>query len=320
MSKFKFGLGPLALLEWVTEKGPGVRFFTRSDNSIYLYERTVDEEGQAKVIRPWPPSGDWTKNPEARALSARFADNVNVDTYPFARKGLFDHYNALGHTGLDRKTERARYDAFCRDVIGRPDAFHASQTVCVPTALAFSFMAETGTRQLAELRAKREAARAAVERTIVIARTCVLRPNLPEDVQRILPEGATLPLPTRTFRRAYATATVIGETENRLYLADIVLLPVIGDSSSRADPIFGNEPRRYIEKSAVLLDHTSVATAAALGELDRTYADDFQRLCDESARKTISIVTEMHSKMLQKDAEYRDSVQELLSQSSGPKP
>lgn len=319
--KPKLGFGPLALLEWVTEKGPNARFFTRSDGDhLYLYTRTADQDGTPKVARPWPPSGDWRKNVEACEIMARFDNKVAADTYAFRGLGLFELYNSLGHAGNDRKLEMKRYQAFVRDFVGR-DLFHFSQTVYVPTARAFTFMAEVGAAQLAELRSKRAAARAAVTRTIVIGNRCTLRPELPEDIRRILPKGAVLPLPTRTFTRAYATATVISESKDRLYLAEVVRLPEIGEGHS---PISGSDPQQYIHKSAVLLDHASPETASAIAQLDSDYVADFQRMSDDLARKTIAMVTEMHSKMLQKDAEYRDSVQELLSGAvpaqGGPKP
>lgn len=319
--KPKLGFGPLALLEWVTEMGPGTRFFTRSDGDhLYLYTRSVDQDGKPKVVRPWPASGDWRQNAEACEIMARFDNKVAADTYVFRGLGLFELYNSIGHTGIDRKVEQKRYENFVRDFVGA-DLFHFSQTVYVPTEKAFAFMAETGAAQLAELRNKRAAARAAVNRTIVIGSPCTVRPDLPEDVRKLLPKGAVLPLPVRTFMRAYATATVIGESKDRLYLADIAQLPAIGEGQS---PISGNDPHQYIQKSAVLVDHASAEVASALAQLDSEYADDFQRMSAELARKTIAIVTEMHSKMLQKDAEYRDSVQELLSGStpihSGPRP
>ncbi|MGY3581828.1 hypothetical protein ACVIGB_000101 [Bradyrhizobium sp. USDA 4341] len=319
------GLGGLALLEWVTEKGPGTRFFTQSDsNEIYLYERTVTEDGKPHINRPWPPFGDWRVNPTAVNIMAQFANNVNVDTYQFRKSGFFEHFHPLGHTGLDRKAEVARYEKFCREFVGRKDAFHFSQSIYLPTPVAFSFMAEAGARQLANLRAKRDAARASIARTVVIGRACVLRPTLPDDVQRILPKGATLPLPSRKITRAYATATVVKETANRLYLENIERLPLIGNSTWQDDPISGTDPHRYVEKSAVLLDHASAEAAAALSELDRGYAEDFERLSGELARRTVAAVAEMHSRMLQKDAEYRDSVLEILSgaarRDTAPKP
>jgi hypothetical protein len=256
---------------------------------------------------------------------AQFANNVNVDTYQYRQSGFFDHFHPLGHSGLDRKAEVARYEKFCIGFVGRKDLFHFSQWIYVPTPTAFAFMADTGAKQLADLRTKRDATRAAIARTIVIGRSCVLRPALPDDVQRILPKGAVLPLPNRRFTCAYATATIVRETSNRLYLENIEVLPSIAGTTWQNDPICGTDPGQYIEKSAVLLDHATAEAAATLSELDRGYAEDFEQLSSELARRTVAAVAEMHSRMLQKDAEYRDSVQEVLSntvrpEGGGPKP
>jgi hypothetical protein len=312
------GLGGLALLEWVTQTPPGTRFFTQSEGQIYLYERTLSADGRPQLSRPWPPTGDWRKSLTAINIMAQFANNVNVDTFQYRQSGFFEQFHPLGHSGFDRKAEVARYEKFCSEFIGRKDPFHFSQWIYLPTPTAYAFMTETGANQLADLRARRDAARAAIARTIVIGRSCVLRPALPDDVQRILPSGAVLPLPSRKVTCAYATATVVKETSTRLYLENIEVLPSIAGTTWQNDPISGTDPVRYIDKSSILLDHATAEAAASLSELDRGYVEDFARLSSELARRTVAAVAEMHSRMLQKDAEYRDSVQEVLSNTVQP--
>jgi len=301
----------LALMDWLTEAGPGRRIMRTSPFGIHLFEVVDRDGGKPGLDRVYPSETTGRQASEAeRALLVRLGGRDKIDTMPMYRGGFFDVYHPLqGHApGGPEAYERfaARFDS--PYVSGSGGSFYE------PTETAFAFMAAQGRDQLAALVAREEAEREAVARTVLVGRSTVLRGEIPEDLARQVPAGMVLPVPSRRVTLPYATATVVRETAARLYVRDVRMVWDRPVHFSGPYPFSGHDPNMYVSPEDVIVDDPAPGLVERLVEIEADYHADLHRITADIVRQMLPLATEMYSRLLQKDSEREDLLREAISE------
>lgn len=315
MAKPKLGYPAIALLDWLCELGPNRRLFSSggamSPRGLYLYEAsTPDAGGKQRLSRIWPTFGPVDDHPQAQALLDRLGGRDSIDYHGLFQAGYLKVFNALGHAGSDRSKSKRDFEHF----VARFEhaGFHWSDNVLIVTPAGHTFWNETGRELASAMRADREAKRAAVARTVLIGRTVTIRPTLPADLAKKIPRDLALPLPARRVQVPYATATVVRETDTRLYVREVRHLPQIGEGGWRGHVIGGNSPNQYVAPSAILVDGCDAGVVERLQAIAREFQESVDAIGERIVAEMLPGLLDLHSRILQKDAERADAVNDAL--------
>ena len=315
MAKPKFGYPSLALLDWLCEKGPDRRLFSAGggfhSRGLYLFEASEPgPDGKRKLNRVWPTFGPAEKDPEAMALLARLGGRDTIDYSAMYHAKLFRGFHALGHTGIDSAKSRKSFETFVAKL--DRNYFHFSETALIVTPDGFRYWEEHGRELAAKERAGREAALSAAARTVLIGWPCTISPRLPKELSRKIPQGVTLPLPSRRVVRPYATATFVKATPTRVYVRDVQTLPDAGETYWRRRPVGGNSPNQYVAPESIMVDGCDPALAARLHAIACEFQDDVDAIGVKVVETMLPGLIELNSRILQKDAERIDAVKDAL--------
>jgi hypothetical protein len=250
------------------------------------------------------------------ALLDRLGGRDTIDYHVLYAFKFIHGFNGLGHVGVDRAQSRKNYEAFVAKL--DRDYFHFSQTAYVLTRSGYEFWKEKGRAMATEARARREAERAAVARTVLIGGPATVRPRLPVDLAKKIPKGLQLPLPSRRIVVPYATATVVKSTPTRLYVRDVEILPSTEGLATR--PIGGSVPHQYVSPEAVMVDDCSPRLAARLAEIAVEFQADADAIGARIVEEMLPKLLDLDSRLKQKDAERADAVAEALRAAGKPVP
>jgi len=305
--KFKPTYAQLALFNWLMESDRR-RFLThwsgmQSQSEISLYETVgVDDEGKKK-LRRLLPSGSHEADIE---MIQRLGGRRSIQMHQFIQQGFIKH--------LVMNMHRDTFDKFTSQFAERN--WHYAETILLPTDKGREWWAETGKALFEAERAKREAGRAAVERMVLLGRTERITPRLPAELKAKVPSGIPLPLPAvRAALRPQATARVVKETGTRLYLADVKWLRSVDWSAMVVE---GRAPNEYVAKEHVIMDRANPSAVEGLLRIDAEYVEDVDRIAAQAVEAILPALTDLDSRLKQKEAERDDMIRELLEEAKEP--
>jgi len=308
----KFDYHLLALLGWLSEN-PNARLLSSygaglDQNYPTLYELSPKREDGKRSIAQVFPARDSRASDESVELVKRLGGRVSNDYHKLLQQGFL-----LSMSSMYENTKA--FEKFVSTLEPRHE-FHWSQKMFLLTKKGFEYWNEAGKAHYEKLHAKRLAAREEADRLILIGVDGVVRPILPERLEKMV-NGAGLRLPdiSRKVVRPYAIARVTKETATRFYVEDVDLLQ--GDAYALSgghsgSPIEGRAPNQYVEKKHVMLDNATKAGAARVVSTDVEYADDLRGIMLASLQQIIPLLSEMNLRLAQKGSERDDMMGELL--------
>lgn len=314
----KLSLPQLALLEWLCEKPQGKRMFAGSTSDsarLYFYDVVDQAEGKPRIVRIHPnyPGDSSDAQLDTEAFLVRMGGRDSIDHTPLARIGFLLSFNSLGHTHSSTSEGRQRHESFIAQYANNP--FHFSQSARIVTKAGIEYWEHHGREQLAEARSAVEVAEAEVSRLVLIGVNQRISPQLPPDIQKLIPEGLPLSLPSIATKQPFAVARVVKQTAQRLYVRDVELLPRPGIVHS---PIVGNPPNQYVAPDAVIIDHATRSVIRRYLDAESEFRSDYDRLIAEMASRILPVATEYYSRLVQKKAERDDTLREIIAGDAEP--
>lgn len=317
--KFKPTYPQLALFDWLMERDRR-RFFSHhsgiaATHEVWLYETDgVDENGKKKLVRLLPNSEGMEGRAKAAALIERLGGRATIQTWQLLQQGHI--------AGLSMNSNSEAFEAFSSQF--NKAMWHWSEHLYVVTDKGRAWWKETGRELFEAEKSKRDKERAAVERVVLLGRVERVRPEVPREIATRVPEGMSLPLPSRSVLRPQATAVVVKETTTRLYLRDVSWLRPV-DYSSRV--VEGREPSEYVAREHVILDGAEPETVERLMKIDAEYVEDVNRIAEQAVNSILPALLSLDSRLKQKDAEREDMMKEAIEAANsakedigGPKP
>jgi len=308
----KFDYHLLALMGWLCES-PNARILSSYGaglNDAYptLYELSPKREDGKRSITQVFPARDSRVSDESVEMVKRLGGKVSNDYHKLLQQGFLMSMSAMYEN-------TKAFEKFVSDLEPRCE-FHWSQKMFFLTKKGFEYWKETGKAQYEKLHARKLAAREEADRLILIGINGVVRPILPERLEKMV-NGAGLRLPdiSRKIVRPYAIARVTKETATRFYVENVELLQ--GDAYALSgnysgSPIEGRAPNQYVEKKYVMLDNATKAGAAKVVSTDVEYVDDLRGIMLASLQQIIPLLSEMNLRLAQKGSERDDMMGELL--------
>jgi len=307
----KLSFSDLALLDWLVEM-PGKRIFTTSSTmrskgfDVYeLSEKNADGKREARCL-----SNRYGTNEE---LLKRLGGKIGINSSSLFKCGFFNSYSGTFQN-------RDKFAELVDHLVSNP--FHWSDTVYIPTKKLRDWWEANGRKMFETEREKRENARTAVSRRIVIGCRMSIKPEIPDEWKDTYSQlRSQLPNLDKAVVRPYAFATVTKETATRVYIEDVEIIKPTRSRVEYGDaPIRGNAPNQYVELTAIMADRVSSHGAAKLVEFEREYADDFARISGEAMAKIIPIIRDLDLRQKQKEAERDDMLRELIESIEEPAP
>ncbi|NTF17013.1 hypothetical protein G6L37_01040 [Agrobacterium rubi] len=293
---FKPTFPQLAFLEWLNERR-GCRFAVKSSGStdfdLFETDGRNEENGKLKLKR----YAGWGGDAESKALTKRLGGSRGkVDLSTLLQEKILKSGNSLyGAAGT------LNYDSFVEQLDVASDFFHYSTTVyLVNKDVGYAYWDEIGKPLFDEMLAKRSNDRAKAERLILVGRVAPIEPRWPAALIKKLPAGLRFPIPSRTGLRPEAYATVVKETDKRLYVEDI---HSVREFSSRGTSVIQGYKEKYVEREHVIIDNATPEIIRKLTALDTEYEDDVTRIAVDFAERMLPLMQEMDSRFFQKDNE-----------------
>lgn len=298
----KLSLSNLAILEWLSGKPAGDRVVARSSERVSkFYEASGASDGLQKLTRVYP-SGDTAAD---EAFILRFGGRDNFDFSPLQEAAFLRTLNPL-----DRSSGSSGYQAFASRFI--KDPFHYSSSVRLLTDAGRAWFQAHGASQLAAIREAAARAESDVSRLVLIGTSKLYTPELPDDIRRNLPEGMPIALPSRKVMVPMATARVVKQTSQRLYVRDVTKIPH-DYFAYIPSPVSGYPPNQYVENDKIILDDASPHKVAAYLEAHRQYRAEMDELTAQMAQELLPIISNYASKLAQKWAEREDVLREITA-------
>lgn len=303
--KFKPTYPQLALMDWVLEKGHR-RFFTHTSglhtgNQTWLYEAgPEDAEGKRKMVRVYPSH----RNDDV-AMLERLGGRDTIQTHQLYQQGFLIQISPTMNAG---KMEKFLSQFSARE-------WHWMEQVYLVTAAGRTWWEDEGRELHRKAAAERRAEREAALRTVVVGGMAKVQPEISRELRAKIPDGIPLPIPSRKALRPQATATVVKETETRLYVTDVksIRKRPIGER----EVVEGREPNLYVARENVIVDHATPDVARRMAEIDAEYEEDLNRIAEQTVEALLPALQDLASRMAQKDAEREDMMRELL-EGTGP--
>ena len=311
--KIKMTFAELALLDWLCEPGQARRIFTvhpllSGSSQMYFYELSeLGENGKQSI--------SMIQNRERLdQLRMRFG-RENFSTMNLIRAKFLSHWHSLSHRSHGSDGAKSSYDKLIDRFDRNP--FHYSDGIHAINKDGYQYWKDIGRNEYELQLEQQRLSREAVGRTVVIGARARIYLTMDAEMRRAFPAGFPVPLPTRTYRRAFATAEVVKETANRFYLTNVQRLPG-GDVQWGDDPIEGKEPNCYIPRDAVLLDHASPAAVRALQDIDAEFIDSQTQAMRKTYDELLPILQALDSRLAQQVAQREDMVREALARYGQP--
>ncbi|MCZ7860652.1 hypothetical protein O9X98_04475 [Agrobacterium salinitolerans] len=304
-SKTKFTYAQLALAAWLNEDAAN-RFCVvatdfYSSKSIAFYQI---ENG--KVVELASPSAGCKDT----AFIDRLGGNLEIDYEPLAA------VKGLNTSDCGYKHDDGQPNAFTTfmGMIGydRYNGMHSVRLLRQGKA-ALKWWQEEGEALFASLKSKREAARAAVGRTVIIGSTCKVFPKIAKDTEKSFPVGFRHPIPAITLVRPTWKARVVKETKERLYIQDVVRIRDVEAWCREGQPLRGSAPNQYVDRSDVLIDGAVEAAAARLVAIDAEHIESHRHACDTALAAALEPLLTLHSRILQAGAMHDDLMREAIA-------
>jgi hypothetical protein len=292
----------LALIDWLMEK-PSLRFVIRDEDwrghDTNLYE-IIDGEA-VRVAASLFNEGD-------PALLDRLGGRVGFDFEPLRQSGVLC-MNRPDAAVKDGEVDNG-YHAFLKSAgVTVPDSgYNRLHRVVRETRVWWE---AEGKAAFQRLREKRDADRAKANRIIVIGIRCTVEPKIDPEKKALLPNGFKLPLPNLRLTRPTYTATVVKETQSRLYIKDVQR---IRNGSDGLEPsvIKGREPNQYIEREHVMVDGVASAFPRNIIDVDAERVASFQSACASTLDEVMGPLLNLYDRIFQAEASHADLMQEAI--------
>lgn len=310
---FKPTFQQLALLDWLNER-KGCRFVIRISNiggsgGFDLYETAGRNEETGKLkIKGY--SG-FASDPESEAITQRLGGSRgNIELTPLTQAGILVTRTSLYDAGNGQNFNSfvSQFDVPVEQWHYNSAYFMMSKKVGEP------WWEETGRPLFEQMKAKRIAERDKANRLVLVGRIAPIPPQWPASLIKQLPAGLKFPIPERSGLRPQAYATVVRETEKRLYLEDVHYVREIPQYGHHdASVISGSRANgAFVEREHVIVDNADMAIIKKLTDLDAEYQDDVTRIAVDFAERMLPIMKEMDQRFFQKDNEREMVIGEAI--------
>ncbi|WP_327210004.1 hypothetical protein [Rhizobium leguminosarum] len=310
----KLSLQDLAFLSWLLES-PEKRFalFYKAGGGLKLFERVVrrEEDGLWTVARI---SSKTPKREDAPTLE-RFGGKLNLSEYPLRNAGLLVTYDA----GKLMGDEKQRYREYLSD-IWITGSWSDNAVLARPSPTAAEWWETTGRARYDKLFARfqeKKAALATKERIAVFGLRARYRVGAYEGVHAkttgrgSLAAGVVAEIaPKWTGVRPAFSATVVRETETRLYVRDAQRISDLGLSPETTR---GAVPEYWVSKEYLILDHATEADVEKLRAFDEDVLTDFAAMRDKLVDTMVPALVEALDRSDQKAAEIDGMFSDMLA-------
>jgi hypothetical protein len=297
---FKPTYGQLALLDWLYER-KGCRFLVTtnmgSTHGFDMYETDGrNEENDRLVLKSYD---SFSGNEESHALTRRIGGSRNkIDLSPLYQEKILKSGSSLYHRGGSQS-----FQDFAKQFDIGETFFHYNSSYYLLTKdVGYRYWEESGKALFEQMTRKRATDRAKANRLVLVGCVAPILPQWPASLVKQLPKGVIFPIPERRGIRPQAYATVIRETDRRLYLEDIQYV--------REVPTYGNDPRviqgyrePFVERQHVILDNADMNIIRKLASIDEEYQEDVTRIAVDFAERMLPLIKEMDQRFFQKDNE-----------------
>jgi hypothetical protein len=190
---------------------------------------------------------------------------------------------------------------------------HGPSTLLRANQATIEWWNETGKKLFEPLKEKREATRQAAKRRIVIGVVSEVPPSVPDRLKGKLPEKFIHPVPTMRLMRPTFVATVVRETEDRLYVQDIQRIrPSAAWHERESNPVSGNAPNSYVLKNMVMADGISSDIPRHMLKVDQERYEEYGDLCEQTIVAVLPTLLNLHDRLFQAQAMNQDLMTEAV--------
>ncbi len=313
-SKPKFTYGQLALVDWLLE-GAGKRFALAKTHYNAWKDLDLYEVVDGEVLE----LSDH-KAPGKTGLQDRLGGRLDIDYLPLQAEGCLLMHHSRGKredgdpvNGFMRFMSSINYDRF------GPDSEYRLIRMGSKTA---EWWDTTGAPTFAPMKEKRETARKAVARTVVIGTRSTVKPRIDPEKEKSFPVGFRHPVPDLKIVRPTYVATVVKETKDRLYIQNITR---IRDAAryfeEREDsPIQGRAPNQFVDKSRVIADGIKGELPRNILNVDAERVESYHEACDVALEAALEPLLSLHARLFQAESMHEDLMRDAIQSDTGPKP
>lgn len=302
--KNRLSFGHLALVDWLME-APATRFAL--ENTWYRASKdlTLREVVDGKVVTF--ASSSTPTNPE---LVDRLGGSLEIDPSALINVNAVHSNHSLAKPAADR--EKNGFVLFMESIgqTEKTDLDYGYRLLRI-TDSNREWWNTVGKAEFEAMKKERDEARKAVGRTIVIGATCNIGPRIDPETEKLFPAGFKHPLPTLTLVRPTYSATVVRETETRLYVQDVVRLRK--SEGRESETVRGSAPNQYVDRSNVIADGISDAGPKAILAVDAERVSSFHEACDEALSVALGPLLNLHSRLFQAESMHDDLMREAIS-------
>lgn len=300
----------LAFIDWLAES-PAKRFailwasHRGQDNGPTFYE--LNDAGGYTSFNHWS-SG-------STELAERFGGTINIDLEPLKKAQLINCLQS------NAKSADGGPNNFVKFIMQAGMDYNESRfflsTVYRANRQTLEWWNRQGKDVFLALKEKRNEERASVERTVLIGVPCIVSPfaikpaNLPDNMPKMF-RNLTITRPTYT-------ATVVKETDTRLYITDLERVrekTSSSDSEERYGIVQGRSPNLYVEKTNIMVDYTDEATVSALTALDADEVEAYRSVVASTWSDISGPILNMEARLIQAEAARDDMVREILERAA----
>lgn len=306
---FRPTFAQLALVDWLYER-KGCRFVGRNaqstgtDFDLYETGRRNPDTGRLSLTR----FNGWSPDEESEALTQRLGGSRGkIDL-----SGLLQQKILKSGNNLFAKAGDLNVEAFIKQLDVNENFFHYNTSLyLLHKETGYAYWEETGRDLFEKMKAKRAEDRAKVQRLVLVGKIAPITPDLPASLIKKLPEGMHFPIPDRRGLRPQAWATVVRETDKRLFLEDIT--PVRKRGPHEGSVIQGHS-EKHVDREHVIIDGATPEMIDRICALDAEFEEDVSRIATEIAERMLPIMQDMASRFRQKDAERDEMMREMIEQ------
>jgi hypothetical protein len=313
---FKPTFPQLALLDWLYER-KGCRFLVTSnmgsrsgDFDMFETDGRNEENGKLRLKR----YSGFGSEPESVELTRRLGGSrMKVDLSPLVQERILKSGNSLY-----ARAGTMNFKSFADQLDVDENYFHYSSSVYLLTKeVGYCYWEETGKALFEQMKTKRAADRAKAERLVLVGRISPIEPVFPAALIKKLPQGLRFPIPDRKGLRPQAYATVVKETDKRLYLEDIQYVREMEEYGSKDPRVIQGYKDKFVEREHVIIDYATPEIIRKLTAIDAEYQEDVTRIAVDFAEKMLPIMQEMDQRFFQKDNEremvFKEAVEDFKS-------
>nr|WP_250807040.1 hypothetical protein [Neorhizobium tomejilense] len=295
---------PLALVDWLLES-PSTRFVIRDEdwrgNDTHIYE--VRDGDAVRIASSMGNSGE----PD---FLDRLGGKVGFDLESLRQSNVLQNNrsDAVAKNGA----EKNGYKEFLNSIgvtVSDP-GYNRIYRVGNHTA---AWWEESGKARFVKLKEKRDEERARANRIIVVGAKCTISPVIDPDKKKLLPVGFKLPMPSIRITRPSHTATVVKETDTRIYVRDVQRIrPAMGFEAREESVIKGKEPNQYIERESLMVDGVRSATPRNIIDADAERVADYHAACKTTLDAVLEPLLALHARLFQAESMHEDLMREAI--------